>query len=96
MTVRRPWSVAALVLSIGAIVLALVVAVMHFPRGLTVLACAVLAAAVAWWGIQRRGTARSVALALAGLLLIGAVALVVLEVSALQTAIVLVAFLGAL
>ena len=95
-TVRRPWSVAALVLSIGAIVLALVVAVMHFPRGLTVLACAVLAAAVAWWGIQRRGTARSVALALAGLLLIGAVALVVFEGSALQTAIVLVAFLGAL
>jgi diacylglycerol kinase family enzyme len=95
MRVRRPWSVAAVVLVIGAIVLALVVAVTHFPRGLTVLACAVLAGAAAWWGIRRRGTARSLALALAGLLLAGAVALVVLEGHAIEDAIVLVALLAA-
>jgi diacylglycerol kinase family enzyme len=96
MTVERPWSLAALVLALGAFVLAVVVAVMHFPRGLTVLACAVLAAAAAWWGIRRRGAARSVGLALAGLLLLGAIALIVFEGSALEDAIVLVALAAAL
>ncbi len=96
MTVQRPWSLAALVLGLGAIVLATVVFVTHFPRGLTVLACAVLALAAAWWAICRRGATRSIALALAGLLVLGAVALVVFEGQALADAIVLVAFAASL
>ena len=96
LTVQRPWLLAALVLALGAIVLAVVVFVTHFPRGLTVLACAVLAVGAAWWGVQRRGGARSIALAIAGLLLLGAIALVVFEGERLQDAIVLVAFVAAL
>jgi diacylglycerol kinase family enzyme len=96
LTVQRPWSLAALVLGLGTIVLAVVVFVTNFPRGLTVLACAVLSVAAAWWGIQRRGTTRSIALGLAGLLLLGAVALVVFEGETLQDAIVLVGFAASL
>jgi diacylglycerol kinase family enzyme len=96
LTVQRPWSVAALVLAVGTIVLAVVVFITNFPRGLTVLACAALAVAAAWWGIQRRGAARSIALGLAGLLLVGAIALVVFEGAPLQDAIVLVAFAASL
>src|SRR5690348_12626322 len=92
LTVQRPWSLAALVLGLGTVALAVVVFITNFPRGLTVLACAVLAVAVAWWGIQRRGATRSIALGLAGLLLVGSVVLVVFEGSALVDAIVLVAF----
>jgi diacylglycerol kinase family enzyme len=94
MTVRRLWALLALVLSAGAVVLAVLATVKHFPRGLTVLACVLLALAAAWYGVRRRGTARSVALVLAGVLLLGAVALVVLEGSALEDAIVLVAILA--
>ena len=96
LTVRRPWSMAALVLGLGAIVLTVVVGVSRFPRGLTVLACVVLAAAAAWYGVRRRGAARSIGLALTGLALAGAVALLVFEGPALQDAIVLAAFVVAL
>ena len=68
----------------------------NFPRGLTVLACLVLAAAAAWYGVRRRGAARAIGLVLAGLLLVGAVALVVFEGAPLRDAIVLVAFVAAL
>jgi len=96
LTVQRPWSVVAVLLSLGTVVLAVVVFITNFPRGLTVLACAVLAVGAAWWGIQRRRAARSIALAVAGLLLLGAIALVVFEGETLQDAIVLVAFAAAL
>jgi diacylglycerol kinase family enzyme len=95
-SVRRPWSVAALVLLLGALVLAVAVAVAHFPRGLTVLLCATLALCAAWYGVRRRGIIRTIGLALAGLLLAGAIALIVFEGSALQDAIVLAAFAAAL
>ena len=95
MTVRRPWALAALVVGVGAIVLAIVVAVMAFPRGLTVLACVVLAGCAAWYGVRRRGAIRSIALVFAGLLLVGAVALVAFEGRAFEDAIVLVALLAA-
>ena len=95
-SVRRLWSVAALVLLLGALVLAVAVAVAHFPRGLTVLLCAALAVCAAWYGVRRRGTIRTIGLALAGLLLAGAIALIVFEGSALQDAIVLAAFAAAL
>ena len=45
---RRVWAAAALVLAIGAVVLAIVAFVTNFPTGLTVLACLVLAVTVAW------------------------------------------------
>ncbi|MBV9335290.1 MAG: diacylglycerol kinase [Solirubrobacterales bacterium] len=96
MTVRRAWPLAALVLGLGAIVLAGVVGVLQFPRGLTVLACLVLATSAAWYGVRRRGAARSIGLAFAALLLAGAVALIVFEGAALQDAMVLAAFVAAL
>ena len=39
MMARRMWSILALALVLGAIVLAVVIAVGAFPKGLTVLAC---------------------------------------------------------
>ena len=59
------------------IILAVVVAVSEFPRGLAVLACVVLAGAAAWYGVLRRGFARVAGLAVAGVALAGAVALIV-------------------
>ncbi len=89
MTVRRIWSAAALLLALAAIVLAVVVAAAHFPKGLTVLACSVLALCSAWYGIRRRGKARTLALALVALLLAGAVVLVIVEGRALEDLLVL-------
>jgi len=96
LSAQRLWALAAVVLSLGTVVLAVVVFITNFPRGLTVLVCVVLAAGVAWWGIQRRGATRSIALVVAGALLLGAIALIVFEGAALQDAIVLVAFGAAL
>ena len=95
-TTRRPWALVALVLGAGALVLAAIVAVQHFPRGLTVLACVIAAVAVAWWGVQRRGAARRLALVLTGLLVLGALVLVVFEGRALEDVIVVAAFAAAL
>ena len=77
MTGRRLWSAAALLLALAAVVLAVVVAVAHFPEGLSVLACLVLAICLAWYGALRRGTARALGLGAAAILLCGAVALVI-------------------
>jgi diacylglycerol kinase family enzyme len=74
---RRLAAVLALVLGAATLVLALAVAVTEFPRGLAVLACVVLAAACAWYGVLRRGFARIAGLAVAGVTVAGAVALVV-------------------
>src|SRR5437588_681890 len=60
MTVSRTWSAAALALIITALALAIVVAVAHFPKGVTVLACGIGAVFAAWYGIRRRGPARAV------------------------------------
>jgi diacylglycerol kinase family enzyme len=76
---RRLAAIAALGLMAAAVVLAAVVAIQNFPRGLTVLACILLAVAVAWWGLLRRGIARGLAFGAAVALLAGAIALVVLE-----------------
>ena len=40
----------------GHVVLAVVVAVSEFPRGLAVLGCVLLAGAAAWYGVLRRGS----------------------------------------
>ena len=59
--------------------LAVVVGVQRFPRGLTVLACLVFALLAGWWALVHRGAARFAAAAGAGVLFVGAVVLVVLE-----------------
>ncbi|TCC48971.1 diacylglycerol kinase [Kribbella capetownensis] len=74
---RRIAAVVALLVGAATAVLAVVVAVSEFPRGLAVLACVVIAAVAAWYGVLRRGTARVLGLALAALALAGAVVLVV-------------------
>jgi hypothetical protein len=77
MSHRRLWSAAALLLALAAVVLAVVVAVAHFPEGLSVLACVALAICSAWYGALRRGTARALGLGAAAILLGGAVVLVI-------------------
>ena len=74
---RRLAAIVALVVGAATIVLAVVLAVTEFPRGLGLLACVVVAGAAAWFGVLRRGTERVVGLAVAGLALVGAVVVVV-------------------
>ncbi len=76
---RRLGAIGALLLMGAAVVLAVIVAVQRFPRGLSVLACVLLAIAAAWWALLRRGPARVVGAAAVVVLLGGAVLLVVLE-----------------
>ena len=85
----RWWSAAALLLALAAVGLAVATAAVNFPDGLSVLACLVLAVAAAWYGVQRRGPGRTVGIALALLLLGGAVALVVIERHLLENVIVI-------
>ena len=75
----RKQLVALLALALGALALALAVvtAVREFPRGVFVLACIALALAAGWYGVRRRGFARTGGLAAAALLLAAAVALLV-------------------
>ena len=96
MTVRRLWAAAALALVLVAIVLAVDTAIAHFPSGLAVLACVVVAIGCAWLGISRRGAARTGGLAAAALFLAGAVALVVLEARVVEDAVVVLAIIAAL
>ncbi|HEX7289836.1 MAG TPA: diacylglycerol kinase family protein [Conexibacter sp.] len=72
---RRAAAAGALALGIGGLVLALVVAVGAFPRGLVALACVAVAAAAAWHGLLRTGAVRWAGLALGALGLGAAVAL---------------------
>ena len=85
---RRLQASAALLLLAAAVVLTAVVAVEGFPRGITVLACLVLALAAAWWGLVRRGAARMVAFSVAALLLAGAVIVTVFEGTLLADAVI--------
>ena len=77
MTKRQLAAIAALAVGGATIVLAVVQAVDEFPRGLWLLACVVVAGLSAWHGVTRRGAGRVVGLAVAGLALAGAVALLV-------------------
>ena len=74
---RRLLALVALVVGAATVVLAVVVAVSEFPRGLAVLGCVLLAGAAAWYGVLRRGFARVAGLTVAGVALAGAVALIV-------------------
>lgn len=95
-TVRRLWSAAALILIFGAFGLAIAIAVSHFPNGLTVLACGVLAVSAAWYGLRRRGAARILGTGAAVLLLCGAVVLVIVEGRLIADLLVLACIAGAL
>jgi diacylglycerol kinase family enzyme len=90
---RRLAAVVSLVFFAAAVVLAVVVAVQRFPRGLSVAACVLLALGAAWWALVRRGSARVVGAVVAAVLLVGAVVLVVLEGGVLADALVLVGLL---
>jgi len=86
---RRLAAVGSLVLFVAAVVLAVVVAVQRFPRGLSVLACVVVALAAAWWALVHRGFARVVGAVVAVVFLVGAVVLVVIEGWVLEDALIL-------
>ena len=83
-------AVLALVVGAATVVLAVVVAVVEFPRGLVVLGCVLIAGVSAWYGVLRRGVARVAGLAVAGLGLVGAVVLVVVGGSPLVDVLVVV------
>ena len=86
---RRLAAIASLVLLAASVVLAVVLAVQGFPRGLSVLACLVVALLAAWWALVHRGAARFAAAAGAVVLLVGAVVLVVLEGRVLEDVLIL-------
>src|SRR5438128_6874827 len=86
---QRAAAMAALVLAPASIVFALVVFVTHFPHGLWVLACGVLAVAAMWYGVLRRGAARIAGLTAAALLLAGGLVLILVEGRALDNALIL-------
>jgi diacylglycerol kinase family enzyme len=71
----RLWSAAALGLALLTVALAVIVAVTHLPRGLVVLACAVLACCAAWYGIRRRGWQRNLGLGVGLALLVAVIVL---------------------
>ena len=84
-------AITSLALLAASVVLAVVVGVQRFPHGLTVLACLVVALVAAWWALVHRGAVRFAAAAGAGVFLVGAVVLVVLEGRVLEDALILAA-----
>jgi hypothetical protein len=76
---RQLKAITALVLMGASVVLAVIVAVQTFPRGLTVTACLLAAVLAAWWGLLRRRVERAVGLGAAALLLVGACVVVLFE-----------------
>ena len=87
---RRLAAITSLLLLAASVVLAVVLGVQSFPRGLTVLACLAGASLAAWWALIHRGAARFAAAAGTVVLLAGAVVLVALEGRLLEDALVLV------
>ncbi|MDW5598410.1 diacylglycerol kinase family protein [Conexibacter stalactiti] len=75
MSRRRLAAIGALALGCGGLLLALVVAVQEFPRGLIALACVAAAVAAAWYGVVRGGSIRVAGLLVAALGLAAALAL---------------------
>jgi diacylglycerol kinase family enzyme len=80
---RQAAAIGALVLGLGGLGLAAVVAVQEFPRGLIALGLVGLAAAAAWYGILRRRAARVLGLAVAALAL-GAMLLLLISARLLE------------
>jgi len=78
MTRRRIAAVVALVVGVATAVLAAVISVNEFPRGLVLLACVLVAGVCAWYGALRRGVPRVAGLAVAALALAAAVVVLAL------------------
>jgi hypothetical protein len=77
MSARRAAAIGALLLGVGGLGLAVVVAVQQFPRGLIALACVAVAFVAAWYGVLRRGVARVAGLAAGTLGLVAAILVLV-------------------
>jgi diacylglycerol kinase family enzyme len=93
---RRLSAAGALALGLAALVLAVVVAVKHFPNGLSVLACLAASLCAFAFGLTRRGAARTIGVIAGVLLLAGAVVLVVTENTLLENLLVAAGLIGAL
>ena len=93
---RRLSALASLALTAAAVVVALVVTISSFPRGVGVLLCLVLATVAAWHAVRHSGPTRLILALIAALLVVGAILLVILEGSLLGNVIVVVAFVAAL
>ncbi|HEY2600272.1 MAG TPA: diacylglycerol kinase family protein [Thermoleophilaceae bacterium] len=93
---KRLAALTALLLFAGTLALAVVVAAQSFPRGISVLACLVVAVVAAWWGLVRRGVARVLGFGVALILFAGAIVFVARQGSLVGNLIVLAAFLLAL
>jgi diacylglycerol kinase family enzyme len=90
------WALVAIVLVTASVVLAIVLGVTGFPRGLTVLVCVALAGVAAWYALQHRSPRRELAGAAALLLLVAAIVLVIVEGKPVLAALVLVTFVASL
>ncbi len=90
--VRRLWAIAALASLAAAVGLAVALTVEGFPRGLSVLACLLIAVFAGWRGLLALGVARRLWTALAVVAAAGAVAIVFLEGRPLGNALVIVLF----
>ncbi len=75
---RRAAAVGSLGFAVGAAVLALVLAIERFPRGIAVLACLVVALAAGWLAVREKGWRRLLAAGLGALALV-AVAVLLLD-----------------
>lgn len=92
----RLWAALALTLTLAAVGLAIGIAAVNFPNGLTVLACGLAAVAAAWYGLRRRGAARTLGAGAAVLLICAAIVLVVAEGRLVADLLVLAAIAGGL
>ena len=72
---RRLAAAVTLVVGAATIVLAIVVAVDEFPRGLILLGCVLVAGAAGWYGALHRGIARKAGFVVAAIALAGALAI---------------------
>ena len=76
---RRLAALVALVVGAATLVLAVVVAISEFPRGLILLGCVVVAGLAAWYGALRRGIVRVLGLSAAAVVLLGAEVLLIVD-----------------
>jgi diacylglycerol kinase family enzyme len=96
MMARRLWASGGLLLLAGSLVVACVVAITAFPRGLSVLVCLAVAALAAWYAVRRRGFVRALLAVVAAAFALGAVAFTVFQGSLVGNLVVIAAFVAAL
>jgi hypothetical protein len=96
MSARRVWALVSVVLVAASVALAVVVTVIGFPRGLSVLLCVALAALIAWYAVRRRGATRALGTIASALLLAGTVVLFIVEGKLILNLVVLADFVAGL